>query len=64
MLISPGLSSKLPSISAAGPVRMLSVVGAENSRIDLFARPRTLKTSSGDLLDWMKLRAEVLMISS
>ena len=37
MLISPGLSSKLPSIFAAGPVQMLSVVGAENSRIDLFA---------------------------
>ena len=57
MSISPGLSSKLPSISAAGPVRMLSVVGAENSRIDLFAM-------AGDLLDWMKLFAEVLMISS
>jgi len=27
----------LRSISPAGPVRMLSVVGAENSRIDLFA---------------------------
>ena len=37
MLISPRLSSKLPSICAAGPVRMLSIVVAENSRIDLFA---------------------------
>ena len=37
MLISLGFSSKLLSIFAAGPVRMLSVEGAENSRIDLFA---------------------------
>jgi len=50
----------LRSKSSADVVRM----GAENSRIDFSPRLRTLKTGSSDLLDWMKLLAEVLIISS
>jgi hypothetical protein len=37
MLISAGLSSNDFSMSTIGPVRMLSVVGAKNSRSDLLA---------------------------
>ena len=37
MLISIGLSLDDPLMSTAGPVRMLAVVGAENSRSDLSA---------------------------
>jgi len=43
---------------------MLSIVGAENSRIDLFAMASNSEDKFGDLLDRMKLLAEVLMISS
>jgi len=50
-LMSPGLSSKLQSMSTTGPVWMLSVVGAENSRNDLFAM-----TSNSEDKFRMKLR--------
>jgi len=65
MFMSLGLSSKLWSISTIGPVRMLSVVGAENSQIDLFAmasnsvdkfRMKLRRSSS------LELYAEVLTI--
>jgi hypothetical protein len=43
MLINVGFSSKFCSISAVGPVRMLAIVGAENSRSDL----STIASNSG-----------------
>jgi hypothetical protein len=52
MLISAGSSSKDLSLSAASPVRMLSVVGAENSQSDLLAM-----ASNAGVKFWTQIRS-------